>query len=244
MRTQKPISDAAARILSELAQRPGLASWFGGPDPRVHLIGRLVELNEPLVIPRLLSLLLDQHKLSPSVESAIARLLDNATSEQYVLLATWFGRDPMLPMSWRKIRKQDVASLCSSFESPALIAALLTMHHNGHVREAAVQRLAEEISPMAIPFLIMRANDWAAPVRLAAYKAIRRHFAARKLELSPSVLALALRLLNAGRYDHSELVTEIVSPTIRDPRTLQEQFAVRQSTSVARHNANGVAASV
>ena len=42
---------------------------------------------------------------------------------------------------------------------------ILTQHYNGHIREKAVLCLGLMREISALPELIMRANDWAEPVR-------------------------------------------------------------------------------
>jgi len=74
---------------------------------------------------------------------------------------------------WHRFRPADVADLALRSSRPVVAAGLLSMHPDGYVREAAVRILAETPEPAALPFLLVRAADWVAPVRDQARAAVR-----------------------------------------------------------------------
>ena len=70
----------------------------------------------------------------------------------------------------------------------APLTRLAMSHPNGHVREAAVRHAAEKPTTDDLPFLLLRADDWVAPVREAAAEALA-------LFLTPRWAAEIVRLL-------------------------------------------------
>jgi HEAT repeat protein len=57
---------------------------------------------------------------------------------------------------------------------PKAAQRLATFHANGHVREAAVRALARTADADALPYLLLRANDWVVQVADAARGALER----------------------------------------------------------------------
>jgi HEAT repeat protein len=61
-----------------------------------------------------------------------------------------------------------------SDDMPAdVLAALRASHPNGRIREAAVMSLSGVTTGFELPFLLLRVNDWVAPVRAAALEAVK-----------------------------------------------------------------------
>lgn len=93
--------------------------------------------------------------------------------------------------------------------SPALagpsVPALASLHPDGRVRERAVRAMAEpaafaEYAEWFIPFLVLRAADWAAPARDAARAGLVRGLRQRPRLLLPAA-AMAVRLATRSRAD-------------------------------------------
>ncbi len=88
---------------------------------------------------------------------------------------------------------------------------ILTQHYNGHIREKAVLCLGLMREISALPELIMRANDWAEPVRRAARQSIRRLLTAENTLQFRENLPDFIGLLNCSRDNHQILVDEILN---------------------------------
>lgn len=88
---------------------------------------------------------------------------------------------------------------------------ILTQHYNGHIREKAVLCLGLMREISALPELIMRANDWAEPVRRAARQSIRRLLTAENAIQFRENLPGFIGLLNCSRDNHPILVDEILN---------------------------------
>lgn len=109
----------------------------------------------------------------------------------------------------------------TKMEWPIGVWALLTMNPSGRVRQAAVQKVAETASPAAaLPFLLVRLNDWVDPVRRIAAEAAREILAHRDAAMWVPVLCLVEQNRHRSRADHRWLidaVTEMLQqPDARD----------------------------
>ena len=80
---------------------------------------------------------------------------------------------------------------------------------NGFERQAAVEALAASDDPRALRMLLVRANDWVAPVRHAAAQAVLAGLNERRLDGWRQALPALLRLRQARRVDHRELLQAI-----------------------------------
>jgi len=97
----------------------------------------------------------------------------------------------------RDVTPEGVRALRASQVSAAGIAS---MHNSGYVREVAVGALAASDDPVAVPFLLIRANDWVPIVRAAAARGIEAHLSRDSARFVP-YLELVDRLRWAGRSD-------------------------------------------
>lgn len=88
---------------------------------------------------------------------------------------------------------------------------LLSMceHRNGYRREKAVRRLGMLGNPLAIPKLIVRANDWVPQVRTAAREAILQFAIHNNAEVFVQCLPELYHLKKCGRYNHGGLIKSI-----------------------------------
>ncbi len=95
---------------------------------------------------------------------------------------------------------------------------LLTMvsHHSGFKRENAVRRLGMLGNPAAIPYLIVRANDWVPQVRAAAYEALGKLLKAGNGPAFVESLPRILHLQSCGRSDHSALLQAVQDFLLRE----------------------------
>jgi HEAT repeat protein len=85
----------------------------------------------------------------------------------------------------------------------------LSRSWDGHVREAAVSRLAEAASVESFRALIERLNDWVPQVRQAAAQACQSHVNPQRLDIVLNCLDSILALASQSRADHSAFVAKI-----------------------------------
>src|SRR5687767_13043143 len=80
---------------------------------------------------------------------------------------------------------------------------------NGFRRENAVRRLGMLGNPLAIPCLVVRANDWVPQVRAAAVDAITRMLKSGNGMAFVTYLPQILHLEHCRRGDHTELLQSV-----------------------------------
>lgn len=113
--------------------------------------------------------------------------------------------------AWGALRPADVARFEAFGAASTALFCLLTMHPNGHVRQASVERLSFLRDGVEMPFLLARVNDWVRPVRAAAkLSVVARIVEAQQGHLVRGRALLAClplfdRLGSLGRDDHGPL---------------------------------------
>lgn len=86
----------------------------------------------------------------------------------------------------------------------------LTHHHNGYIREKAVQCLRHKEDIAAIEELLLAANDWAKGVHIAAASALLHLMKDKNAAAFAVNLPVIRNLLQCQRYDHRVFVDEIL----------------------------------
>ena len=92
-------------------------------------------------------------------------------------------------------------------------------HWDGYKRENAVRRLGMLGNPIAIPKLIVRANDWVPQVRIAAKEAIVNLASPNNSEAFVLCLPDLYHLRKCGRDDHDSLIQAIESFLLLEANT-------------------------
>lgn len=159
-----------------------------------------------------LQVLLDQVPLSslPQLDEHLRRVF-------------WYG-PPVLPVftpDWMSRAGQKLLP-----GSPAMLC-VLACHPNGHVREAAVLRLADVNTPLSTGLLLVRLNDWVEPLRRQASIILLSRL--RETELLHWLLnfPLVTRLIQDVRAPNLELYLEVLAllDTPDGQRGFQEVFS-------------------
>lgn len=128
----------------------------------------------------------------------------------------------------------DVRRLALPAGTEAAVLGLLASAASGYVREAAVRRLALLGGGDELPPLLLRANDWVAPVRERALDALRARLVPAYAPHWIRALRLVLRLRETGRGDNGPLVDAVLD-LLRDD-------GVREEIRAGLHAADPVAA--
>ena len=94
---------------------------------------------------------------------------------------------------------------------------LASFHRSGYVREAALQALADEPSPQALPFLVLGIRDWVPQVREVAEAGARLRLTGDEVVSWAEVLPLLMRLEETSRQenDRSEAVSAVAQDAVR-----------------------------
>lgn len=119
---------------------------------------------------------------------------------------------------------------------PTPIWAFFTMHPNGFVREAAVRHLIDHSPPQrALPFLLLRLNDWVPQVNSLASEAVRRFLTLEHLAVWSTVLGMIADLQLRSRVDHAWLGDAVAELFARpQSRTTLGQAVQSSDRAVAR----------
>lgn len=93
----------------------------------------------------------------------------------------------------------DVVRFAESGVAAFARAVLASFHPSGYVREEAVKQLPERFAGRAVPYLLLRTNDWVEPVRRRAVEACRGMLHVEHAGAFVNHLVLVLRLERCGR---------------------------------------------
>ncbi len=144
--------------------------------------------------------------------AAVDRLFRLAEMDDFV----WFDRyvrvyAPVRPRygAWREIRRDRAARAAGRTERFAAAAGVLSFHWNGYLREEMFRRLGEVDDPLAVPFVLLRLNDWVPEVRAAAAGVVSGWLERAWLGPLAQNLPLVTRLKGRVRSRHDELVDEV-----------------------------------
>ncbi len=130
-------------------------------------------------------------------ERHLSRLLDDTSTAELQRLdleVRLIG--PRRSEPWESFTVADAELVMSRSQNVVAVAAGLSMHRNGFVREAAVHVLAASDDPRALRWLLLRSADWVEPVRVAATAAVARWLAPHYADL----LVDALPILQGDRF--------------------------------------------
>ncbi len=115
--------------------------------------------------------------------------------------------------------------------TPGLLAVLAS-HPDGRFRERAVTQLAHVRTGLATGLLLVRLNDWVAPVRRRAEEALLTRLSVADLPLLLPNLPLVMRLLENVRAPNLELVLRVLA-LLETPEGLRQLLAVFPGLSPA-----------
>lgn len=138
--------------------------------------------------------------------------------------------------SWAELRQVDIANLDTFGEASVGLMCLASVHANGYVRQAAVERLAKYRGALPMAFLLLRINDWVRPVRAAARLTVfgRLHEARQgdrgRFDELLENLALVQNIERWSRDDHGPVRSAIELTLSKYP--LDDLLDVAQKTKI------------
>jgi HEAT repeat protein len=181
-----------------------------------ELIARVADSGEPAAVVDLAPFVLSEDpSIARAAASAVEGLLSAVTSEDLARLDSIFReRSPYsgrYRMEWHRLAPSDLGRLEGFTRRGNILLGLASFHESGYVREEAVLRLAKSTGDAEFPFLLIRLNDWVAEVREAARLALGPRLSPRYAGSLVENLALVMRLGQAARVDHSQIVEAVES---------------------------------
>jgi len=195
------ISPETRGLLADAWCKPTLLERWSADQRLLKIITKIRASGEPGAIGYLLQLgLAETESIRSAARVAIRDLLalipvqevselDEAVRREWGYLDVWYG-----------LRPETVAATTINTEEDAAFLRVATCHQSGYVREQAIRCLAQDTSPNALPFLLIRAADWVAQVRVAAQSEICRRLQSRYADAFVSCLSLLDRLRRSERF--------------------------------------------
>lgn len=177
------------------------------------------EPGERAVIPCLGALLVGAPAERAAAGETIASFLIHATCDDLIHLDETMRKQYIpLPHGW-KWKHFDASRVPSDANNAAdlVLLKLLSVHPNGRVREAAVANLAAVHDGSEIPLLLLRLNDWVPEVRVRTRAVVGERLVPSSVRSFVDASPLLMRLLNARRVDHQEIVRDIAKVITNAP---------------------------
>ena len=115
-------------------------------------------------------------------------------------------RKPDLP-SWPQIGADELERIIRMPEPPAHLLGLVSFHQSGYIRELAVRRLTQITSGQELPFLLLRLNDWVAPVYQTALMAVQERLTPQYAGLLVHNITLVFNLAEQKRHEHEPVLS-------------------------------------
>jgi HEAT repeat protein len=207
------ISPHTRTLIEQLHQLEGVWQKLSGRQGDVAILTAIGDSNEPASIVHVLPFVLaTQPEVATAAAMAVHKLVLASTTKDLVWLdggvrqLTTYGE---LSYEWFKLYPDQLNMLERFGSASASLFGIASFHRSGYVREAAIKRLDETTSGDALPFLILRLNDWVSNVREVAYQTIRARLRPEYARHFVATLTLVSRLEVAGRVDHKELLDAI-----------------------------------
>lgn len=203
--------------------RGGGGFWqrvLAGLDEKVEMLEELAACGEPAVIPEIADYLLAfEGEIRRATRKAVDQLLSQVPrgrlAEMDYRVREVGSHRPHWETAWWQMKPDELERIASEDHGVSILG-LASFHANGHVREAALRKLAEHRSGSELPFLLIRLNDWVQPVQTQARGAIQSRLTTDYASHFLTNLQLVLRLEFCGRGEHTALVKDI-STLLRRP---------------------------
>jgi HEAT repeat protein len=112
---------------------------------------------------------------------------------------------------WRNKNPEELLHPLMSEEEKVSILGLSSFHSNGYFREKAIIALADMKTGAAVPYLLIRINDWVRTVRSTSKERLLRYITPEYTAYFVSNLPLVLRLKECSREEHTDIIDSIVS---------------------------------
>lgn len=245
------MTDALHGLVRQLS-RPRAWRWPGTPDPRLPVLAEIGQRGDATVLPYLIRPMGEGGVVGRVAASAAHQILARTPITDYPALGRrirgswrWWIEDATV--GWVDMRPDRLRRNAPSGWLRTPYFGLASLHNDGHVREAAVQELALERTGDEIPFLVLRLNDWVAPIRHRAEAAVRERIRAEFAHAWGRALPLVLGLDARGRHQAAFVVADVVGLLVAMPDALRSVLtfpdrAVRRAGHRVALDAGGEAA--
>jgi HEAT repeat protein len=231
------LSADTARLIGQLYESPPFWQAWLTADHSADVFRQIEETKELATIPHLCTLLYRKSDDARMAAGAISAILPQSTSEDYLWLdeeVRYFLnclQGPVSTEGWPAVLDSPLPQ-----EDRAAAIGVLSCHPRGHIRQKAVEALGFVEDSQAIPFLVLRLNDWVAQVRDASRVAVIRHLNRGELDGFQQHLPLIMRLSNCGRDKHDEIVGRVLDSLSRHDHRSLVNGVLQSSSKDVRHS--------
>jgi hypothetical protein len=208
----KRLSERALWLVDQL-YKLDKSTWLGRYRNRSDIATHLAELSslkEAASIPCVCRFLFSKDSDTRRVaQTAIADILLGLAPTKLLQLSDAFGWEYgwYVGPAWNNLTPSDVPYLASVYADNASVSILgvLSFHRSGYVREEAVKRLAQVTNGMELPYLLIRQNDWVAPVSSLAQVAVQSRLESDYIKHLADNISLIAHMPEFGRNDVSSI---------------------------------------
>lgn len=154
-------------------------------------------------------ILLDKHlNLRKETAKALLTLINDIPTKRLAYIDAQCRETTSLEWSfeWKKAHAEDFIDESMSEDEKTVVLGIVSFHPNGYLREKAIKKLAELGNNRALPFILIRLNDWVPQVRNVARNAIENLIGMNGLEGLALSVPLLKRLEKCRRANHSKFV--------------------------------------
>ena len=213
-----PLSPRAAELLDELRRPSSLRQKLvGRTDHDLTVLNELDVAPEPRMIPLLLEAVFEHPN---EVSRAAAGIIDAAFARTPVRVLShledecrgisWYSTH-----AWHSLRPIELSRFHGIGSARVAVASVASFHRDGYVREAAVAWL-DTLDARALPFLLLRLNDWVPQVAERALLAVQSHLVGAHADALIDCLPLLASLERSTRRDHAAVIDSVYA-VLRDP---------------------------
>ena len=172
---RKP-SEKLFGLLNRLHARPNLLLRLTNPTaPLRDALTEIAKAGEPAAIPNLIPFAFHTSAdVASAASETIHRLFRAVADADLIWLDEQIRSWSFWPRigRWGQMQAHDVANIVGTNDARTTILGIITCHRDGRVRQEAVSLLGNSSDREAIPFLLLRANDWVSQVRTSAQNII------------------------------------------------------------------------
>ncbi len=179
---------------------------------------KLKEDKDLSEIPNALWLLLsNDEELKLITAQLLHEVITSISTTQLKKVDSLFRERTSLEWSydWRRENPKNLITSSMSECERTTIFGLCSFHPNGYFREKAIKALSNMSSENTLPYLLIRLNDWVGIVRDCAKKSVKNLIGLQDARVIVNNLPLVIGLRNCTRYDHSDIINDILSILLR-----------------------------
>lgn len=112
---------------------------------------------------------------------------------------------------WPKISPDELERIVKTDEPSTELLGLISFHPSGYIREMAVRRLTQITGGQELTFLLLRLNDWVAPVYQIALKAVQERITPQYADALVRNIIVVFNLAGQKQHQQEPVLSAIVA---------------------------------